>query len=194
MRGFAAVLPLLILGIACAPSHTVIRGSQPFSEPATGLEFHSRICGLPKRQVSMYAGKQPRVSVHYENDDLIKATFYVCDPGDSDIGKGPESDAVRTYLRRTVWEITEMHRLGRYGKADFGELDRLPIRLGAQRLEALCVFCELSTGPLDLGSFVLVTGYRGRLFKIRYTYPEELEESAREKWECILRAFGDAGG
>lgn len=191
--GRIIVACLLAFIAACAPHVSVVRGSQPFSEPATGLRFVSEICGLPKRQLSIYPGRGSRLSVHYENNDLIKATFYIHDAGRNNVDDGPVSEAVETYFRQTITEIREMHRQGRYGKAELGELTRVPIRLGVQRLDALCTFCELSTGALDLGSYVLVTGYRGRLVKVRYTYPKELEESAREKWECILLALGDTG-
>ncbi|MBD3241672.1 MAG: hypothetical protein GF331_13865 [Chitinivibrionales bacterium] len=188
-----AIACLLALLITCAPGITVIRGPQPFAEPATGLQFAAEICGLPKREIALYPQKELGLSVHYEDDDMIKATFYVYSAGDDSVGDGAGSPAASSYFLRTIEEIREMHRRGRYGKARIGEHTRVPIRLGMQRLDALCAFCELSTGTLDLGSVVLVTGYRDQLFKVRFTYPKELEGPALDKWECVLRAFAKGG-
>ncbi|MBL8027383.1 MAG: hypothetical protein JNL74_13265 [Fibrobacteres bacterium] len=184
------VFIIFLLTIGCSKQVLNLRSDKPVTEPNTGILFPSDLCGLSKIEMKTFPQKELGVSFSYQYADL-NLTFYVYNAGLSSIEDGVESEVIEAQYMQSIDAIYALLKMGKYSNVSEVRQNKMDLQIKSQKLKALFAHFDLTQGDFERGSFLMITGYKNQIFKVRYTFPKKLEKMATTKWEYILKTFAD---
>jgi hypothetical protein len=166
-------------------------GNMPLAEPETKLYFPSYICDLEKAEMTVFPREGLGISFSYADRYMTSATFYIYDMTLDTISNGI-SEIVSASFERTLKELEIMEQLGYYQNVEVHERATTTLTINGTPINALFAECSYISDRLQSRSYVLMAGYRNKILKIRYTFPEEVQWQSIGKWECLTNSLGDS--
>jgi hypothetical protein len=181
-----ALLLAAASGIATAATYT---------DKATKLRFPDKLGPWEKRDVHHYDNPAHGTSIGYRHPLTGVATFYIYHNGLKKIPNGGKSDVVRREFAGVLGEIEAT-----YSGADYEHLKKVmeaePEVRGngkaATLLAAVYSFSVRDQHPPQRLSYAMVTGFRNRFLKLRFTLPADVEktpERGQEELKQLVTAF-----
>jgi len=179
--------------IGCTPPMKpfTLRGNMPLAEPETKLYFPSYICDLEKAEMTVFPQEGLGLSFSYADRYMTTATFYIYDMTLDSISNGL-SEILSASFDRTLQELELMEQLGYYRNVQINERKTTTLMINGTEIDALFAECSYISDKLQSRSYVLMAGYRNKILKIRYTFPEEAYALSGGKWECLTQSLGDS--
>jgi hypothetical protein len=187
----------LALAAGLAPAQAAEEQGGGYREEQSGLLFPDRLGPLKRGEVKKYPQPGAGVGIRYSGSELTKADVYVYDNLEKDLGTGVDSDAVKAEFEEVTGVLKIMEQRGYYKgveKLSEGKKDLDTSSGKLTMLTATFVFEQTEkTKTSYLGkrvSYVLLTTYRGRFLKVRFTCKQEHEE---EKEKLLADFLADLG-
>lgn len=173
--------------------------AENYIEPTTGLAFPDKIkifksgeAFLLRGEPATFQDTRAGMSVKYIfiNGEIIQATVFIYDAGVEGIANGLKSNITKENCR----DIIEVHQLSAVGYQDIKieETDRDGERHRIGPLSACYVnFTFIGSMNRKRNSFSYVTGYNGKIVKIRVTNLVEHSLMADAARLSLLQALGE---
>lgn len=192
MRLLFLLLTVGLVSYCTAPLKPfTLYGNMPLAEPETKLYFPSYICDLEKAEMTVFPHDGLGMSFSYADRYMTNATFYIYDMTLDTISDGI-SEIVSASFERTLKDLEIMGQLGYYQNVAVHERLTTTLMINGTPIDALFAECYYVSDHLQSRSYVLMAGYRNKILKIRYTFPEEVQSQSVGKWECLTNALGDS--
>lgn len=189
MLRLIAVSVLLSALSATAATHT---------DKATKLRFPDKLGSWEKEEVHHYDNPAAGTSVHYRHPITGVATFYIYSNGLKKIPTGGKSDVVLQEFASVLEQIETT-----YSGAEYENLKKMmdaapEVRSNgrtATMLASVYSFSVRDKHPPQRLSYALLTGYRNRFLKLRFTLPADVEktpERGQNELKQLIVAFLEA--
>jgi hypothetical protein len=184
---------IAILFFLCLAQSCLAQGLYVHSE--SNLRFPGKLAGFQQGRVHTYDDPGLGISVNYVFEGLGKADLYIYDLGQKTIPSGVGSDLVRSVFGSADRDITSQQQNGFYF-----DLERL-LPLGAvldasnagQKLYISSYKFRVGDMRAEpLVSWLVVTGYRNRFFKIRFSHAGDRAADGQAALYGLIDAFFDA--
>ena len=151
-----------------------------YTDPSTKLRFPDRLGAWKKVDVKTFPEKQLGVSLQYQHAVAGSATVYIYNKGVRKIPTGATNDVVRGEFAAVEQEIQGI--TAQFGYQNVQKLlDSTPeIKHNgkvATLLAAAYSFEDPKARPPNRISYALLTGYRNRFLKLRFTLPGNFEKT-----------------
>ncbi|HEV8322415.1 MAG TPA: hypothetical protein VG389_12435 [Myxococcota bacterium] len=159
---------------AATPSAPAPHGAirDPFAPTAgDGGPLPHRLGLLTEGETLRFDEPGAGIGIEYMGEHGIYATVYVYDMELAAIPDGIESDVARAELERSLAELAEMERIGRYHGVKVRKVDKVSIGHGPGSLPAFLAELAYEFDGVDNASWLLLTALRGNFVKVRFTYP-----------------------
>ena len=171
--------------------------ADPFTDAGTGIAFPETLGSLPRQKAHRYKDPKLGMAVAYHDKSILRANVYVYDFGEEDIADGVASEAVKEQFALARKDIENAAARDYY--KDLEKLAEATAEVqtpGGPRsfLSASFRYAQ-APGPRVrfLGtnvSHLLLTGYRGKFVKVRFTYPEEKKAEGEKALAAFLEDLG----
>ena len=144
-------------------------GAAPYVEPRTGLEFPDVCGGWVRTGERVYEQAELGVSVSYTNDQQKTLTAYAYGGGVTDLPTGGDSEVMLRLTAQTAAELKEVW------KQRGGEVEEiLPSAVIREEPSGNGLATIVAHRIVMKGQVLItisgLTGYRGTILKVRYTY------------------------
>lgn len=169
----------------------ILHGNMPLVEPETKLYFPSYMCDLEKAEMTVFPQEGLGLSFSYADRYMAIATFYIYDMTLDTISNGL-SEIISDSFERTIQEVRMMEQLGYYRDIRMNERGTSTLIINGSEIDALFAECSYLSDNLRNRSYILMAGYRNKILKIRYSFPEEAFALSGSKWECLTQSLGDS--
>lgn len=185
------------VAVFCAATASASAGT--YTDPATKLRFPDTLGGWRKTDVKNYSEPGLGTSVSYQNRFLGFATVYIYNKGVKKIPTGAANDVVREEFAVVQQEIAAAYANEKYENVK-KLLEAAPeVKKDGNKkatvLAAAYRYSDPEERPPQRVSFALLTGYRNRFLKLRYTLPADSEktpERGQTELRQIITAFLEA--
>lgn len=168
----------LIAGIVFLATLSATAGT--YTDKATKLRFPDKLGSWEKNDVHHYDEPGGGTSVHYRHPITGIATFYIYTNGLKKIPTGGKSDVVRQEFASVHEQIETTYSGAKYENLK-KVLDAAPeVRSNgrvATLLASVFSFSVRDEHPPQRLSYALLTGYRNRFLKLRFTLPADVEKN-----------------
>lgn len=183
-----SIVALLLLTAAPAIAAT-------YTDKATKLRFPDKLGPWEKTKVHHYPEPGLGTSVGYQHPIVGIATIYIYDKGEKEISSGGKSDLVLEEMALVKQEIEQV-----YSGEDYANLkhimDAAPSVEGSGKAATLLAsvysFDAVREQPPQRMSYALMTGFRNRFLKLRYTLAADAErtpERGRAELQRLVTAL-----
>jgi len=151
-----------------------------YTDKATKLRFPDKLGSWEKNEVHHYDDPAAGTSIHYRHPITGVATFYIYNNGLKKIPTGGKSDVVMQEFAGILDQIEKT-----YSGAEYEHLKKVmeaapEVRTNgktATLLASVYSFSVRDQHPPQRLSYALLTGYRNRFLKLRYTLPADVEKT-----------------
>ena len=173
-------IALILLLLSCAAA-----SARTFTDKATNLHFPDVIGEWQKTKVTQFPAKELGVEVDYKNQADAIASFYIYTAGVSKIPTGAENSVVRAQFTETQREMISyiQNRFKNVSKV----LESTPDVTHEGKRATLLATAYKFSGDRNWLSWALLTGYRNRFLKLRYTQPFDSPEADIPRGQRELR-------
>ncbi len=164
---------------------------ETYTHKPTGYRFAPSLAGAKLKEVRRYEDSRLGESVLYITKSLGHVNFILYDMGVGGITDGPDSSLVKDSFASSVNDINSFANQGFYKRALCTNVDASQFRSKTTMPlfnVAECFIERAETGDKRV-SWVLITGSRKHLLKIRYTAPASAESDAREFLIGLVNVF-----
>ncbi|PTY06720.1 hypothetical protein DB346_00180 [Verrucomicrobia bacterium LW23] len=163
-----------------------------YTDAATGLNFPQDLAGQTRGIAQDFESKMPGLgsSIGYSSPSGAKSNIYIYNMKKRGIPADPNNEVIREELERSKGEVFALQDKKLY--SDVRELDTGIATMGKNGAPKMR-YIKLSFNTKDgvpVISYLLMTGYKGNFFKIRYSYPASLGDDADKD---ALRYFAAVG-
>ena len=185
------LLAFFLLGaLSCASA-----SAATYTDKATGLRFPDNLGPWKKTDVHQYPERGLGTSITYEHPLSGVVTLYIYDKGMKKIPTGGKSDVVRREFELVEQELETVYSDGKYEKLQ-KVLEAAPeVTSGdkaATLLASVYSYSNPAEHPPQRMTFALLTGYRNRFLKLRYTLPADVEKTpdrGQNELKQLITAF-----
>lgn len=168
----------LIAGIILLATLSATAGT--YTDKATKLRFPDKLGSWEKEDVHHYDEPGAGISIHYRHPITGVATFYIYDNGLKKIPTGGKSDVVTQEFASVLRQIEST-----YSGAEYEYLKKVmeaapEVRSNgrtATLLASIYSFSARDKHPPQRLTYALLTGYRNRFLKLRFTLPADVEKT-----------------
>ena len=163
-----------------------------YTDKATKLRFPEKIGAWTRTDVHKYPQASAGTSISYKHALSGVITLYIYTNGVKKIPTGGNNDIVRGEFESVVQEIESVYGTDEY--KDFRTVMtaapevQAPDGRTATLLASVHNYTNPETHPATHVSFALLTGYRNRFVKLRYTLPGDIEKTP-ERGQNELKQF-----
>ncbi|MEZ0298570.1 MAG: hypothetical protein ACAI35_19140 [Candidatus Methylacidiphilales bacterium] len=182
-----------ILAAPCTPVPAAFaQAGNVYTDSVTGLEFPENLGRMARGDTQDFEKNMPGLgtSIAYFANDASKAHIYIYNMKMRGIPSDPENSIIEDELKRSAGEITAMEDKGFYSNVK--ELDSGTATMGKEgmpRIRYKKFSFRIKDGSSHV-SYLLMTGYKGNFFKVRYSYPETLGEPGDKDALRFIAALG----
>jgi hypothetical protein len=166
----------LIAGIVLLTALSATAGT--YTDKATKLRFPDKLGSWEKGEVHHFDEPGAGISIHYRHPLTGIATFYIYDNGLKEIPTGGKSGAVVQEFATVLQQIETTYSGPKYEHLK-KIMDAAPeVRSNgktATLLASVYSFSVRDEHPPQRLSYALLTGYRNRFLKLRFTLPADFE-------------------
>ncbi|HUS45606.1 MAG TPA: hypothetical protein VM219_06195 [Phycisphaerae bacterium] len=200
LLGLVVSASVLLAAEPIPPGADPTEPPQPYVEPETGIVFPQRLGVLVLQGVQKYEEAGLGISVAYDCSDPIRVVvdIYIYDFGRKDIGTGVESEAVKQHFGEVQGHLHAMEERGRYKTVKKLSEESVSVQVGDKPLALLHAIFEYTNVPAPgsdaperpVKSHILLTGFKDRFLKVRFTYPQAKKADGDKVFAEFLPILG----
>ena len=200
LLGLVVSASVLLAAEPGAPDAAPAEPPKPYVEPATGIVFPGRLGVLARGDVRKYENAALGVSMAYNCAEpaRVAVTMYVYDFGQKDIGTGVEAKVVKRHFGEVQNDLHAMEERGRYKLVKKLSEETVSVQVGEGPLALLHAVFEYTHVPApgsdapeqSVKTHILLTGFKDRFLKVRFTYPRAQAEEGDKVFAAFLPLFG----
>ena len=157
-----------------------------YTHPPTGLVFPRNIGRTVYTQTHQFEDPRLGVAVQYQGMDIpARIGIYLYDLGLKNIGTGL-GQVAREQFAQAKEDIYIVQQRGRYQQVQTLFDKQFELQSGKGPLPALAACFLYDMEGTRYTSFLVVTEFKGSVFKVRYTYPSQAAQTGDKQFEQFL--------
>jgi hypothetical protein len=171
---------------------TAIEVPRAYVHPATNLSFPPQLGAFHRTLVRQYPDPRIGVQISYTLRDFAKADLFIYDLGLTKIPTGIESDEVKEAFSQAENELRQFASVPPYKNPQRSMVATPTIEHRGRKSKLLVTMYTLTAeredgSNLTLASWIILTGYKNKFLKLRYTHPfAQYDQGLKELRDLVL--------